>query len=142
MENKLISMVDYVLDLDKKASMGGAYDKIVKHANFLQQKPELGMFVPCDEDGVLLSEPNGYDVWIAGIVSDSNEFTQYQQAQERVIFDGFEKLSSYCVKNDKFIIYFLNNVISLEEHFEDIITKTAKTIHTIEDLVKYNLILK
>lgn len=56
--------------------------------DFLNQQPKLGMFVPCDEDGNVLEEPSsigvGNDFYLERAID------QYQQAKERVLFEGFE----------------------------------------------------
>ena len=53
---KLISMTDFVLELETNEHWAQDYTKCVKYANFLKQPLTLGMFVPCDEDGNFLPE--------------------------------------------------------------------------------------
>ena len=97
---KLISMTDFVLgtesDLDKYNPIGLGYDiqkrygNIIKYANFLKQPLTLGMFVPCDEDGNVLEEPESY-----GLPVDrhnqgchiTEEHDKYYEAKERVLFE-------------------------------------------------------
>ena len=94
---KLISMVKFVLEQAKKNSIDSHELALnsYNYANFLNQPLTLGMFVPCDEDGNVLEEPNGFDLWISGIVSDSDEFNKYQQAKEKVLFEGFFDTINY-----------------------------------------------
>lgn len=110
------------------------------HSIFLKQKPEIWMFVACDEDGNILEEPNKHGL----SYKEYNE--EYQQAQERVIFDGFEvdKMEcghKYAVNNNLQIVNDGELGLCIYEIFP---TQKPKEVmfKTIEDLVKYNLILK
>ena len=116
------------------------------HAKFLQQIPTLGMFVPCDEEGNVLEEPDSIGV--------GNEFyyeralDQYQQAEQRVIFEGWElnqkdisKLENIiCITKDKTQLTFFK--VENGVFLDNLITNKTFEIKTIEDLVPYNLILK
>ena len=105
------------------------------HSIFLKQKTEIWMFVACklvDGVWVVLEEPHNYGIlntYLTGNVimdlSLKNAF-EYQQAQERVIFEGFEVKDGYLI----------NNECDCQLNIEWINTLT------IEDLVKYNLTLK
>ena len=83
----LISMTDYVLETaNSKDLMETPLQKLNKHftyANFLKQPLELWMFVPCDEDGNVLEEPEPTVMWTPRI-------QHYQQAKERCLFKNFE----------------------------------------------------
>jgi len=144
---KLISMTDFVLEQDKKASLGGAYDKIVRYAKFLKQSLTLGMFVPCDENGNVLEEinedyPNNVEYF--------EEIEQYNKAKKRCLFEGFEcnyfdlggaeitnKSSFEIINKDNIQIciykskpnYFIWNNTNGKEH------------PIIEDLIKYKPLL-
>ena len=106
------------------------------HAKFLQQIPTLGMFVPCDEEGNVLEEPDSIGV--------GNEFyyeralDQYQQAEQRVIFEGW--LIQY--KDNLQIVVSAQNMDNIYFNIDGTILYKSKLIKTIEDLVPYNLILK
>ena len=113
-------MVNFVLEQNSKWSSAGALRNIVKYANFLKQPLKLGMFVPCDENDVPLGEPKNYDLWCK-----YGDFTQYgksltaickpyQQAKDRVLFEGFD------------------------EHQAKL---TCELYSTIEDLINFNLTL-
>ena len=88
--------------------------------NFLKQPITVGMFIPTDLEGNILEIPQ----------YNSNEqeleklHLKYQQAKERVIFEGFELDKRGGAKDE-------NNYI--DEEFCD-----GKTI---EDLVEFNLTL-
>lgn len=111
-------MIDFVLDflLESERPLSVTYHDsekvsiIEKYANFLKQPLELGMFVPCDEQNNVLKfeEYQGYVI----LFQDHNDLenkkskinkggehaigfyryenSKFQQAQERVLFDGFE----------------------------------------------------
>lgn len=96
---KLISMTDFVLTKDSTY--------IFKYANFLKQPLELWMFIPCNDNGVVLEEPKTDFKYLKGSVG-YDEVKEYNQAKERVLFEGFtfkEIKTSYehyyIVNNDK-----------------------------------------
>ena len=85
----LIPMTDFVLQQDITDIK--QRDSIVKYANFLRQPLNLGMFVPCDEDGNILKEPKRWEDYLQCPDSfDGNkewyELYDYQQAKEKVLF--------------------------------------------------------
>jgi len=93
---KLISMTDYVLEQDLKMPVGRTVGQMVKYGLFLKQSLEIWMFVPCklvDGVWVILEEP--VIVGYAGseeMLYDAQKMRleEYQQAKERVLFEGFE----------------------------------------------------
>ncbi len=62
------------------------------YATFMEDKPKLWMFVPCDEEGNVMEEPmRVFD----GAESDpeliyQNELAEYREAEQKVIFEGFK----------------------------------------------------
>lgn len=107
---KLISMTDFVLeqsqkieDLHDNLCCAIAYNKIENYANFLKQPLELGMFVPCDEDGNLFSE---FQLEILNSNDEVYELRKvFQQAKERCLFEGFKLDTKYLwLKNSLFMI--------------------------------------
>lgn len=135
MEKTLISMVDFVLQkitennlelasLTIKWQSDANRLQVERYATFLKQPLKLGMFVPCDENDVPLEEPLFDEV-------DLPYGTQYQQAKERVLFEGFEIDYDKIVKNGDIRIWFRKGVVYLNN--------TKNELKTIEDLVKYNL---
>jgi len=138
MENKLISMVDFVLEqfkelLSWKISEQIYILRVTEYANFLKQPLKLGMFVPCDENDVPLVEPENYDLWCK-----YGDFTQYgksltdicrpyQQAKDHVLFEGFELVESY------------ENWFTVEIASDDFSEQlTVSKQETIEDLLTYS----
>ena len=87
---------------------------IYKHEEFLSQKLELWMFVPCDENGNVLEEPNIKDAFYGGnhfaVKENSTVYhrqnDQYQKAKDRLLFEGFE------VKNKELIYKHNNNTFN------------------------------
>ena len=142
---KLISMTDFVLGQSKlKFTNSGRWDEArwynsLKYANFLKQPLTLGMFVPCDENGNILEEPlpiHTYRLEVEDYEYDDNEVLQYQQAQSKVIFDGFECVEMF--KRDK-VITFKGVINVFYWRYEHQSWKISKGIKTIEDLIRYNL---
>lgn len=72
------------------------FNRCVNYAQFLKQPLNLGMFVPCDMEGNILEQPKTeYDpisLWNSGEVDEkyNDLISEYEQAKERVLFEGFE----------------------------------------------------
>lgn len=72
--------------------------------NFLEKPLKLGYFIPCDENDVPLEEPSLYfewnkeepEEWIFTCHDEIKECVKYQEAKQKVIFEGFE----YDKEND------------------------------------------
>jgi hypothetical protein len=107
------------------------YRKIVNYAKFISQKPELWMFIPCDEEGNILKEPkintnraNGFDV-------DDFYLEQYQKAQSKVLFKGWvynqERKMIRDIKDTCGFILPWDNTIEelMNRNFELKLTETA-----------------
>ncbi|MGV0828316.1 hypothetical protein ACTS9C_05385 [Empedobacter brevis] len=140
---KLVGMTDFVCQ-----HLDSGYDKndalqnnmlMLKYAKFLKQNLNLGMFVPTDEEGNVLEEPDAsnWDIW-------KGEFEKrkqiYQQAKERVLFEGFEiKVSNITnnLQNDFLIISETNEIIGHENKDQWFFNPYKK----VEDLINYDLTL-
>lgn len=144
---KLISMVAYVLEnIEKNTSkiqLGGvatSLHEISSYAKFLQQKPTLGMFVPAilkDGKWIILEKPNP-DCYRIGSDEFYKRLTEFEEAEQRVIFEGFEV---ECVTSNITILKF-DKINTCWFYIDGQITFNSKLIKTIEDLVPYNLIMK
>lgn len=84
--NKLLSMVDFVEEIKDYVHESHNYDRaielIFEYSTFLKKPLELGMFIPCSEDGRILIEP-----------TESNSIywsEEYKKAKKNVLFHGFE----------------------------------------------------
>jgi hypothetical protein len=98
---KLISMKDFVLQQlnDDRPHISDQFEwdlfnhcfvaRVENYANFLNQPLTLGMFVPCDEEGSVLSEPKLKDFEHFEYAGDKLEvaLNKYQQAKDRVLFE-------------------------------------------------------
>lgn len=132
---KLISMTDFVLEQMKEVTLDGTgvvCARIGNYANFLKQPLTLAMFVPCDLEGNVLEEPHNLgliNTYPTGDVIMDKSFEkaiEYQQAKERVLFEG-------CFLN------FKGEVIVKETEFQTL--KYADSNWTIEDLTQFDLTL-
>jgi hypothetical protein len=70
-----------------------AYNSINEYTDFITQPLTKGMFVPCDEEGNVLIEPINTDkyyyrkeVFCQSLFNE--DYDQYQQAKERVLFEA------------------------------------------------------
>jgi hypothetical protein len=140
--SKLISMTEKVLQLSKDLGIGGDtfqdfYLKSTYYANFLSQPLTLGMFMPCDENNVPFEE-DGTDG--NGYVLDKIMFDQYQQAKDKVLFEGFfichgadaKPTDVKSITNGTVHVYWFNNA---QQWY------LSKGLNTIENIVKYNITL-
>jgi hypothetical protein len=99
---KLLSMTDFVLECRLKMennaqnhvifSTSGNLSKIFNYASFLKQPLKLEMFIPCDEDGNVLEEPNIDNSPFCSVNGENYDYDvlKYQQAKENVLFEDFE----------------------------------------------------
>lgn len=94
------------------------------YVNLITQPLTKGMFVPCDEEGNVLEEPerNNY----LSVRAFTENLKQYQQAKDRVIFEGWESNGS-------------NNYQLLSSTGDYLDTKRHKTI---EDAINAGVKLK
>ena len=146
---KLISMVDYVLKVAEEQFYG---TQIYDYANFLKQPLELGMFIPCDEDGNVLEEPEKlikalekvnqeyYDLksnhykdnerykWAVETITSDKKYQEYQEAKERVLFKG----CSATKQKDYYLVNHNNNIKGLQT-----IWLSWNGSKTVEDLLKF-----
>lgn len=151
---KLISMTDFVLKFGKETNRDNyekAYDKISSYARFLKQPLTLGMFVPCDSDGNVLTKNTMSedtcedDCDHYNCVKEMNQCISYQEAKDRVLFEGLRiekdnykqtKRTFYFI-GDKRIAHFLE-FYSGEKEFSFNLLHDFKTI---EDIVSFGFVL-
>ena len=111
---KLISKIEFeeLIDIDSVSDSEFRL-RNRKYRNFLKQSLIPVMFVPCDNDGNVLKEPNfiykekdlqrfkGVELEIA--LDVNSRVLRFQEAQSKVIFEGFNirKQSTYAVVFNK-----------------------------------------
>ena len=92
LKNKEINTLDYAFNT-------GIY------AHFLKKPLKLGYFIPCDENDKPLEEPINFKIWEKLHFNNGKsekgtigfkEHEKYQEAKQRVLFEGFE----YDKEND------------------------------------------
>ena len=114
--------------------------------NFLEQQLKLEMFVPCDEDGDILEEPEDYEQRLPNMMTEYNdEIYRYEQAKEKVLFEGFDlnqkdlsKLESiFCLTKECFQITFFTKEKGC--FMDNLKTNKTYEIKTIEDLIQFEL---
>lgn len=127
-------MTEFVLEQDTKEHWSEDFTKCVIHAKFLQQTPTLGMFVPTDEEGNVLEELEN----INKSIDCYNAVAKYQQAKQRVIFEGW--LIQY--KDNLQIVISDQNMDNIYFNIDGTILYNNQLIKKIEDLVPCNLTLK
>lgn len=155
---KLTSMTKFVLQEKEKFSKLGkenydntclvkSYDIVFKYAEFMCQRLELGMFVPCDEEGNVLkeiTEPNKSDYWSDNDTvfsaelyrNNLEEFKKYKKAKEKVLFEGFSlgeysNGTQYIRQLSKYVII---NEIIYDDH-QDHAPRTTQD--TVESILEY-----
>lgn len=152
---KLTSMVDYVIentkpfetidDRDYYHEILISYGKMKNYAKFLKQSLKLEMFVPCDDEGEPLEEPDffsgEYDENGYGDVDKYQyklDVKQYQKAQEKVLFKGFEVEESElggCLLIYNGESYLLDSLFALSETIEGLLNYLSN-IELTENAIK------
>ena len=121
-----------------------AFDKIINYAKFLKQPLKLEMFVPCDEEGNIISKFYSEKENTKNLTF-SQLSNQYQIAETKVLFEGFNlnqkdfsKLESiFCLTKECFQITFFTNEKGC--FMDNLKTNKTYEIKTIEDLIQFKL---
>lgn len=141
---KLISMTDFVLDKQRfKEDSDTAIFKITNYGNFLTQPLKLEMFVPCDEDGNVLEEPN----LVLNFTNKEGYYNydgfekaklKYQKAKEKVLFENYSvvKQSTYSIVVDSHgrNVWLSWNESKTIESLINEVTEVSLTPNTIKQL--------
>lgn len=134
-------------------------DRVITYSKFLKKPIKKNMFVPCDELNNILEEPTSCDKSCSpidfceggkcDIEGCYRERGRYEQAKERVLFDGWYFLKNSLsgvetgIRNevvfDDNVIYFFDDKPAVFVS-ADFLYKTP--INTIEDLLNTGLDLK
>ena len=112
----LIKMTDFVLEQGNPSNTDSQFaDKVMFYANFLKQPLKLEMFVPCDDEGNIITLPN------ACICTDLCRLCKkYQQAKEKVLFEGIPFEEAYYILSQR-----ENKAIEDLARFNITLTKSA-----------------
>lgn len=140
---KLISMTDYVIkEWNGPFNTEVIASNCLRYAEFLKRPLKLEMFVPCDDDGSFLKEPQELDKFCKGYEctceNDSDferdcSYIEYKKAKEKVLFDGFE-----VIHEDKVRITIQSGFLQLDYSKN---TDEFKNYSTIEDFTYLGLTL-
>ena len=134
----LIPMTDFVLEqLNEQNSrtkpMREVFNSLEKYAKFLKQPLKLEMFVPCDDEGIVLEEPKIEEEYVDEHTTQI--FAQYQydldKAKEKVLFEGFK---IYDYKLNVFFYLGRRKKLSYDKKRKDFIT-IGLLPETVEDLI-------
>ncbi len=129
---KLINMTAFVLEqaeqhgIDSHETALNSYN----YALFLQKPLTRGMVVPCDLDGNVMRKPSEMGFLGSQEMQWDCYRQNYEKAKKRVLFEGFELISS---EDDWFKASVLVDGVKIIYSFS--------LIGTIEDFVNYNLTL-
>ena len=119
---KLISNTKFGYALLKTTVTDYEYRTIRQYYDeFLSRHLNLGMFVPCDEEGNVLN----------GRICD---FNKYEQAKERVLFKGFEIIIGKHPTQHTLFLVSNNEVIGHKKDWEDTFDLYYETIEDLSIL--------
>lgn len=115
---KLIPMTDFVLnETNRPTTLAESFKICVSYAQFLKQTLKLEMFIPCDEDGNILEEPDDFKYFMQDNELGAYEGEQeleciaYLKAKRKVLFEGFEiynkKSSIEIIHNKKYVFQWI-----------------------------------
>lgn len=137
-------MTDFVINENSQEHSLNCLLKIRSYANFLKQKLELWMFVPCNlVNGVwvVLEEPTCDCATEFDREGCYDKCYEYINAKNRVLFDGFELYDSSggykSIQKGELEIFWYNPTSNIGENKWRLCPDFKYS--TIEDLVKYNL---
>lgn len=87
---------------------------VYNYTDLITQPLTKGMFVPCDEDGNVLEKPENYEDWCNRIITiNHTQCQQYQQALERVLFDGWKEIHRH--KGEWFVYNDMNGMLNISD---------------------------
>lgn len=121
---KLITMTDFVLEETKNnVTLAESFQRCATYAKLLKQPLKLEMFVPCDEDGNLLQEPEEFKEWMNSdhyfnaSESVTHQCRMYKKALEKVLFKGIDLSTAkyHCERNERTIEYFTSFEVELTD---------------------------
>ena len=127
----LIPMTDFVLEqLNEQNSrtkpMREVFNSLEKYATFLKQPLKLEMFVPCDDDGNILENPDETIYKEKDKECYGWDMIDYEKAKEKVLFEGFKPYEDYeCAKYEE--VYVDEEVCDGKFTVEDLIKDAGKT---------------
>lgn len=152
----LISMTSFVkkvLNEDRPCDRGAILDEIGNYAEFLSQPLTLRMFVPCDENGNVLTDTSPLD-YQREVFKGEFQFKsdlhleryinlekEYSKAKSRVLFEGFEyKKAEFC-DEPMLEVFIPKTDIAFIYDCEDKNFEVEEDIwgEDVESLIKYNL---
>lgn len=138
--NKLISMVDFVLQCDgNKETINdqNAYfsETVINYAKFLKQPLKLGMFVPVDDNGNILVYP------VKDGSFNNKSLCEYEKAYSKVLFEGFDTRTDMYKQTKRTFVEKESLRIFLRFEFYSGEIKDTLTDGDIESLIKHNLTL-
>lgn len=124
--DKLIPLIDYVLEQDLPYPIGRTAGQMIKYALFLKQKLEIWMFVPCklvDGIWVVLEEKKPFQ----------DHYYEWEEAKERCLFKDIKYTPAKNKDSfDSVSICKEVSVINYPKFWER---------KTVESLISYNLSL-
>lgn len=116
---KLISMTDFVTNYTETGCAVSQIKKMSNYAEFLKQPLKLEMFIPCDEKGNVLKQPNHYRRFISKDFLNENpkmsekwikECEEYKIAASKILFKNFDFFIEHddekCVMTEGFVLPF------------------------------------
>lgn len=138
---KLISMTDFVLEQNYTTTLDISqidfYDKelsilskIRNYANFLKIPLKLEMFVPIDEEGNLLEEPEQFKEWIKSdhyfnaSESVTHQCRMYKKSKEKVLFET------------NYELHVIKDILTSAKIIEDLVTCSKLNITLTPNAIK------
>ena len=136
---ELISLNDFVTKYVETGCAVVQIRKIGNYAEFLKQPLKLEMFVPCDEEGNVLEEPKITNIQDANF--DIDYLEKYNNAKEKVLFEGFEYIKDFRTVRGEYIPTLKKEDFEIDIEWGSFYVCDLKRVETIKDLTPYNLTL-
>ena len=126
------------------------YNKVRdNYDDFLKQPLNLGMFVPCDDDGNIIEHPiyktnHSDECYCKECEEETKRCSdlqyQYQKAKEKVLFEGFEVVRFIEKENPCYVVSNKENEVTFHIGLYNF-SKGVNFANTVEDLIHIQPIL-
>ena len=119
MTEKILEIEREFIKPSKPFDKNKSLELIFNYAKFLKQPLKLEMFVPCDDEGNVLEEPDRNNQYCIGTSEENsmiyyNHLGKYEDAKEKVLFEGYKLGTSSMMSG----VFAISNDLADVIHFD------------------------
>lgn len=116
--------------IDKSYDIVGLYRSFEKLISLLETPLELKHFLPLDEEGNVLEEPN----FRLTSLSNNKKIESYNKAMESVLFEGLE-----VIETEHDIFFTIDSKRFIWVKYQKSFSSYSKSLITIKDLIPFSI---